>query len=134
MYTTLDYVTENFEASGEGYICGIKDENWVNYLKNHHKFAEIEELHTLFNQLNLNTVTVISNIYVEDDCRNNGFGTEVLETIYNESLSESDAIILIADTLETNDINLVTWYSEYGFKILKSTNKEKLPVMIHINK
>lgn len=133
MYKSLDYVTENFEASGEGYVCGVKDVNWVNYLENHQKFAEIEELHTLFNQLNLNTVAVISNIYVEDNCRNQGFGTKILDTLYNELLLESDVIILIADTLESNVIDLVKWYSGYDFKLVESSNKENLPVMIYIN-
>ena len=60
-------------------------------------------------------------MYVEDDFRNQGYGTQLVDMFIGESsVSGANAIILESDEAESNDFDLTKWYESFGFEKLES--------------
>jgi len=76
-------------------------------------------------------VGILKNINVDEDYRNQGFGVDLLENFLTEC-SHCQYIVLIADTSEENDFNIIDWYKSYGFNIFGESGG--MPVMIKKNK
>lgn len=71
------------------------------------------------------SVTFLNNFQVDDEHRNEGIGSELLNMFIAESFT--DCIILECDTEEENEFDLVEWYKNYGFIILVEKDN---PIMI----
>lgn len=71
------------------------------------------------------SVTFLNNFQVDDEHRNEGIGSELLNMFIAESFT--DCIILECDTEEENEFDLVEWYKDYGFTILVEKDN---PIMI----
>lgn len=71
------------------------------------------------------SVTFLNNFQVDEEHRNKGIGSELLEMFIAESFT--DCIIVECDTEERNEFDLVEWYKDYGFRVLIEKDN---PVMI----
>jgi ribosomal protein S18 acetylase RimI-like enzyme len=77
-------------------------------------------------------VAVLTNMHIEDNKRGKRKGTELLEEfIANARAKKAEAIILIVDTNEANEFELIEWYEKYNF-IIVHENKNSYPVMLKI--
>lgn len=71
------------------------------------------------------SVTFLNNFHVDEEYRNKGIGSELLEMFIAESFT--DCIVVECDTEEQNEFDLVQWYKDYGFTVLIENDN---PVMI----
>lgn len=117
-------------GSISGYVCSLSDNNWENYLNARNKCNHVTNL----KQTNAEKIGIVGSMFVEDEFRNCGYGTELLNCAMDRmEFLEADIIILIADNLEDNNFSLVEWYISKGFEVLDTEEKE-LPLMIYKNK
>lgn len=76
------------------------------------------------------TVTLIDIIKIKKEFRGMGYGKKLIENITTKSKEHgSEAIILMADLLEHNHIDLVEWYQKIGFRMYIGSG-QALPLMI----
>lgn len=114
----------------EGSICGYitnarKDMQLTNYLEEQRK-AEVVD----FIQKKYEKIAILKNMYVEEDMRGEGVGTSLLKEFLEKTKEKKvEAVVLVADTGENNDFDLVKWYEGYGFYIIYG-EKTNYPVMI----
>ena len=110
----VDCTIEHHHGSIEGYVCGGQDVNWKNFIEGENlpgTFIEIIEAE------NLERIGVIKTLYVDEDARNQGIGTELMDdamSLYDQH--GADIVILFAGTREENNFDLVEWYETYGFE------------------
>lgn len=71
------------------------------------------------------TVTFLNDFQVDEEYRNKGIGSQLLEMFIAESFT--DCIIVECDTEEQNEFDIVEWYKDYGFTVLIGNDN---PVMI----
>lgn len=109
-----------------GYITNPTNEVQLgNYLAKHGVVEVIPFIKERFE-----TIAILTNMSVEEEYRGDGLGTELLEGFIDDAVEkQAEAIILVADTGENNEFNLVEWYEEYGFEIIHG-HEESFPVML----
>lgn len=109
-----------------GYITHPKKEVQLgNYLAKH----GVEEV-VPFIKERFETIAILTNMSIEEEYRGDGLGTELLKGfIYDAEEKNAEAIILVADTGDDNEFNLVQWYEKYGFEIIHG-QAESFPVML----
>lgn len=114
------YETEESDSGIEGLFCtGEERYRARNYIESQGYSLEGED--------SLG-IAVLKNIWVEEDSRGNGVGTELMEWFMNEAKGRDiNVIYLIADTGEDNAFDIVSWYESFGFK--KETTLEDYPLM-----
>lgn len=95
--------------------------NWMNKEKIDERDQEIIRKKVKF------PVAILYNINVDELYRNKGFGTQGIEE-FLEEVSEVNTVLLIADTQERNNFNIISWYNKYGFE--KISKYSGLPVML----
>lgn len=103
------------EGCIEGYITKPKQEEQLeNYLKKHGYDEYVSFIKEKYENL-----AILTNLYIEENHRGNGFGSFLVhDFIYKAKRNGADAILLVADTGESNDFDLVEWYENYGFEIV----------------
>lgn len=115
---------DGIEAGFEALLCKPENMNRIyNYMEGQREidaFAEHVKGKT--------AVAVLKNLWVEEEERGQGYGTELME-LFLSAVQEEDIrhVYLIADNLEENAFNLVSWYESYGFR--KITPKDECPLM-----
>lgn len=72
-------------------------------------------------------IGILKNINVDEEYRNQGFGIDLMENFLTEC-SHCSYVVLIADTGEENNFNLIDWYKSFGFAIFGESGG--MPVMI----
>jgi ribosomal protein S18 acetylase RimI-like enzyme len=66
---------------------------------------------------NYSKVAFLNNLYVDEDERGYGVGTNLLDWFIEESIDlGADAIYLISDENNENSMNLTDWYTKRGFE------------------
>ena len=65
-------------------------------------------------------IAFLNNLNVNEDSRGEGNGSYLLDSFIEEAIV-ADAILLIADTGETNEFDLAQWYESRGFHTLVQT-------------
>lgn len=94
-----------------------------NYMTSHNVLEEFRQSCPI-----TSSVAILKNLNVDEEERGNGRGTELLENFLEEAEDKGiEHIFLIADTGESNDFCLVSWYERYGFR--KTTSSEAFPLM-----
>lgn len=114
------------EGSIDGYVVDTSKENisiWLESVGGSDRLAA--QIRGTYE-----SICILKGIYVEENYRGRGVGSELLEEAINsaESLG-AGAIILEADKLELNNFSLIHWYKEYGFEIVEEKS-DKCPLMI----
>ena len=73
----------------------------------------------------------LKSMYVEDDFRNQGYGTQLVDMFINESSDlGANAIILESDEGESNDFALTSWYESFGFEKLESEDANSTMILM----
>lgn len=122
-----EYTEEEYGFSGyfEGYIVNPKKENnLIVFLES--EFASYQ-LISAVKKIN-DDILVVKNIFIDEDFRGQGFGSEVFEEIISHSLNNK--IILCADTdeVQNDGFDLIKFYQSYGFDIIERS--ESNPFMV----
>ena len=75
------------------------------------------------------TIAILNGIRVDENYRNQGYGTELLE-MFLDSVT-ADAIILVADKHESQarGFNLKKWYNGYGFRVIRQVPSGQLMLL-----
>lgn len=126
-YKEIAHDTENDEGNIFGYVVDTDEEQLVNYFVLNHGVSKlvINEIRRAFD-----TVAVLRNVVVEDEYMNRGHGTELMEAFIEEAAENgAQAILLVADTLEDNEFDLVKWYEGWGFESIAQTGSGPMMVM-----
>lgn len=119
-YKNILIEDETGSGTAEGYVCHFKDENWRNYLESILLEEDVKKIEKMFAENNAQKIAVFKNMYVDEESRGDGIGTELVECFLEEA-NEADFIILEADIQESNLFNLVNWYQSYGFKKIETS-------------
>lgn len=116
---------ENLDAGIEGLMCKPEERHRVeNYLRLQQRSGYINGLIG-----ETESIAVLKSVWVEEEEQGNGLGTELVESFLDEASDRGmDRIILIADTEDDNEFNLVEWYESFGFE--KITSLKEFPLMM----
>lgn len=109
-----------------GYVTNTKsDVQLKNYMEKQHVPEAVPIIQGKFD-----TIAILTNMYVNEEERGNGIGTFLLLNFIENAVNKhAEAIVLVADTADTNQFNLVSWYEDYGFEIYYG-DKNSFPVMV----
>ena len=61
-------------------------------------------------------IAILKNIHVEEESRNQGIGTDLLQQFLDKAYNMP--ILLISDEGEENAFGLTNWYEKYGFEYI----------------
>lgn len=109
----VSHVLEEMDAGYEGLLCSPEHIGRVfNYMESKGLVSHFEE-----KQSSSESVGILKTLWVEEEERGSGVGTSLLDEFIDLAVErEMDVIYLVADTLESNDFDLVSWYEEKGFE------------------
>lgn len=109
-----------------GYVTDTEnDVQLQNYLEKQHREGALSVICKQYKK-----VAILTNMYVEEEERGGGIGATLLEDFMdNATFKGAEAIVLVADTLETNAFELVKWYESYDFTIING-ERHACPVML----
>lgn len=118
-------IMEDYGAA-QGYIVAADREQLPNWLEKHQIYdaALVTWLRSEFQ-----AIAFLNNINVTEDARGKGHGLYLLDAFREQVAYDASAILLLADTGETNDFDLVKWYERLGFEMLRVTAGGPLMVM-----
>lgn len=108
-------IEEDF-GSVQGYAVDSNREQLENWMTGFHVYDEvlIKDIRSRFKR-----IAILKNLNVNEDERNNGYGNDLFEAFKEQAIyDDADAILLIADTGEGNEFDLVKWYERLGFRRL----------------
>jgi ribosomal protein S18 acetylase RimI-like enzyme len=126
----LNYINQQHEDGGslEGYVVDTDQPQLMNYLTG--QGASPSLVKALVSRYN--RIGIIRNMWVDEEIRNGGIGSEMLETAIDDAFAAgADAILLVADMAEDNSQlgkPLDQWYAGWGFKTVGSAGSD--PVMV----
>lgn len=126
-YTEVVHDTEEGDGNIFGYVIDTDEVQLVNYFVNNHGVSEdiINAIRAKYD-----TIAIARGMHVDDDYRNQGHGSELLEAFMTEAADEgAQAVLLIADTLEDNEFDIVKWYETWGFEVVGQTGQG--PFMVY---
>lgn len=124
VFISLDEDTE--EGGVDGYVTNArKDVQLKNYLEEH---GCLEAAPLITSKYGI--VSILRNIWVDEEYRNEGFGSELLnEFILNSELNDAEAIVLVADRTEENSMDIIKWYEGFDFEVIYGKDSD-FPVML----
>ena len=116
MQQCIDIEHESEKGSISGYISD--DSTYLtNYLSEFLSNDQINEILTALSSKETSQYAIIKNINVDEDARNQGIGTNLMECFLDECyVAETEYCFLISDTNESNEFDLVNWYESFDFK------------------
>lgn len=115
---------DGIEARFEALLCTAENMNRIyNYMEEQREVNAFKE-----HVKGKTSVAVLKNLWVEEEERGQGYGIELME-LFLSAVQEEDIchVYLIADNLEENSFDLVSWYESCGFR--KITPKDECPLM-----
>lgn len=115
----------NSGGSLEGYVVDTDQPQLKNYLESQGAPEQlINNIASKFGR-----ISIIKNMYIDDDSRGQGLGSNLLNNAIDDSYDRgAEAILLIADVHESNEFSLVVWYKNYGFEIIGDAGGD--PIML----
>ena len=115
----------NEGGSLEGYVVPTDKPQLTNYLTS--QGASHQLIQQLSQQFSI--IGIIRNMYIDDDMRGQGYGSDLMDNAIDDAFNNgAEAIVLVADTHEENEIDLVKWYENYGFVVVGDASGD--PVML----
>ena len=123
---SLQHIDQSNEGGSlEGYVVSTDQPQLINYF--HAQGAPTQLAEKLMSKFSV--IGVIRNLYIDDEMRGQGYGSDLLDNAIDAAFNNgAEAIVLIADTSESNQIDLVKWYQNYGFEIIGNASGD--PIMI----
>ena len=131
-YETILQTDDAHESSLEGYVCDREDENWRYFLeKCGHGKHFIQQVEQVFQKKGISRVAVFSSLYVEEEYRNQGIGTALMEDAINAASDcLADVILLESDIGSDNRFDLTKWYEEnFDFERL-DFQSDNYPILV----
>jgi ribosomal protein S18 acetylase RimI-like enzyme len=115
----------NSGGSLEGYVVDTDKPQLKNYLESQGASEQlINNIASKFGR-----ISIIKNMYIDDDSRGQGLGSNLLNNAIDDSYDRgAEAILLIADVHESNEFSIVDWYKNYGFEIIGDAGGD--PIML----
>jgi len=109
----------------EGYVVDTDKSQLKNYLESQGASEQlINNIASKFGR-----ISIIKNMYIDDDSRGQGLGSNLLNNAIDDSYDRgAEAILLIADVHESNEFSIVDWYKNYGFEIIGDAGGD--PIML----
>lgn len=110
-----DYRYLQRRGSLSGYIVDASQPNLENYLSVHTNLSRAIMLHLRHRG---ERVALLANLYVEEACRGQGHGGELVDRFCQEAeAGGATAYLLICDEAETqlDGFELCQWYEAFGF-------------------
>lgn len=118
---------ENEGGSIEGYFHLNTSENIYNYFEEHSVPSEM--ISFMKDQKEIFVVGLIRNFWVDEDMRNQGYGSELFDKAVSTLTENCDLVFLISDTADENNFDLTKWYESFGFETLYNTASGPLMVI-----
>lgn len=116
-----------------GYVCEPGEENIPNYLSSYLQDEELSAQVRQFLSTRNGPVALLKSMFVDELCRNNGVGSELLSQFFEKAAhAGADAFLLIADVYEEqmSGFDLVSWYEKWDFSVAIDTDSS-YPLMAH---
>ena len=124
---SISYINQDSEGGSlEGYVADSSQPNIKNYLESQGVQAD------LINQLlkKYPKIGVIRNLYVDPEFRNQGIGNNLVSSAIDDAATmEANAVLLVADSSEDNEIDLANWYESFGFATVGTAGHDPLMVL-----
>ena len=113
-------------GSLEGYVVDTSQEQIENYLSSQGvQQRRIDDLRNEFSRIG-----IIKNMWVDEDARGQGIGNDLMSMAIDDAYDNgAEAIILIADMGEQNEIDLVKWYESFDFQIIDKAGTDYLMIL-----
>ena len=109
----IDISTDIDDGGFEAFVVSKGDVNYKNYLED---FGVDEEYLSAFDNLDFQNITVLKNLWVDEDSQGQGVGSELLEKAFDGHFEvNADLIVVVADNSEA-DFSVSDWYSRNGFE------------------
>lgn len=107
----------DIDLDGAGFEGFVHDrsagDNFLHYLK---EMGVNEYYLKAFDALDFRRITIFKNMWVDEDKRGQGYGSDLLTRAFDQHYElESDLIVLLADNSETEHFNVSEWYAQNGF-------------------
>ena len=126
---TLRSINQDDEGGNlEGYVVDTDQPQLFNYLESQGAASELaKKIAKKFKRIG-----IIRNMYVDEEYRNQGVGTDLVNGAIDDAfLSGAQAILLVSDEGERNEFDLTRWYQDFGFKKIGVAGSD--PVMLMTN-
>lgn len=127
-YTSINQEDDN--GSLEGYVVDTAQPQLKNYLTA--QGADSDLIDSIANKFS--RIAIIRNIWVDDDYRNSGIGSSLLESAINEAFAAgAEAIVLVADLNEDNEQlgkSPDAWYQGWGFKTIGKAGNDPIMLLV----
>lgn len=122
----FDEEEDGFFGSYDAYSVNTDKENLANFLKNN-----VDDDGKIYEAIKkeTNTILIIKNLNIDKEFQGQGYGSEILSNLLNESYAE--AAILMCDILESQlpGFVLEKFYESHNFKTIE--NYQDYPIMIY---
>lgn len=114
------------EGNIYGYVTDAREDVQLeNYMEDQDVLEAVPIIQEKFHY-----VAILKNMYINEEHRGERIGSRLLdEFIGNATIKKAEAIVLVADTAEDNEFDLVKWYEGYGFEIIYG-ERDSFPVMV----
>ena len=129
--STLTHIDQHHDHGGslEGYVVDTDQPQLYNYLTGQGASPELaKKIASKYHR-----VGIIRNMWVDEDLRNGGIGSEMLESAIDQAFGQgADAIILVADMAEDNSQlgkPLDKWYAGWGFETVGRAGSDIVMVL-----
>lgn len=125
-FVSIDQEHDN--GSLEGYVVDATLPQLQNYLSA--QGAEQSVINDLLKKYK--RIGVLRNLYVDEDHRNTGIGTSLVDSAINDAFKYgADVVLLVADSNEDNSQlgrSLEDWYKTWGFTTIGLAGRD--PIMV----
>lgn len=130
IYISKEDEDDNHIGTIYGYSVDANEENWKNnILKNCHDVGFANFLISKILNSEVQKITILENLYVEEEFQGQGYGKELLEEFLD--YEDYDIILLYSDNLNTQrkNFNLIKFYEDYDFERAKDLNDTYLLIL-----
>lgn len=108
-----------------GYVTTTNEPELKNYLES--QGADKEIINDLIGKYQ--TIGVFRNLYVDPDSRRQGIGNKLISSAIRDAADNgAEAIVLVSDIHQSNEVDLVRWYKSFGFEIIGDASGD--PIML----
>lgn len=123
----INYIDNNlWGGSLDGYVSDTDQVNFRNYLEG--KGVDDSIINHIAKKYS--RIGLIRNIYVDEEMRGQGIGNNLVSSAIQEAYRKgAEAIILVADMDETNNINLEKWYQGFRFQTIGKAGTNPLMLL-----
>jgi len=104
----------NFKGGSISGVLHSNREYFENWVVKEKLDDEIRGFFAMFPNHKLLPIAILKNVNVSANMRGRGLGNDLMSKFLNDA-SDAKNVVLIADTGESNDFDLIEWYKGWGF-------------------